>query len=252
VSENIIVWDLETVPDLEAVARCLDLPAGDDAAAKEHLGEKFAKHLWHKIVCIGALVASRRDGIWHVDAVGAPHIGQRDEAALIQSFVDRIASLRPALVTFNGNGFDLPVLRYRAMLHRINAHGLSARPYFNRYSIDAIDLCDVLGSFGSGGKATLHEICRTLGLEGKPGGIDGSKVSEFVEKGLIDEVAAYCESDVINTYRLWLIHELFCGRLSKDAYEGSEAALHDKLRAREMRHAEVTGEADTTVDSTLS
>lgn len=241
VSEHVIVWDLETVPDLESVARCLDLPVGEADAAREHLGDKFPKHVWHKIVCIGALVASRRDGIWNVEAVGAPHIEQRDEATLIDNFVWRIAERRPTLVTFNGNGFDLPVLRYRAMLHRISAPGLSARPYFNRYSTDAIDLCDVLGSYGSGGKATLHEICRTLGLEGKPGGIDGSKVSEFVDNGRIAEVAAYCESDVINTYRLWLIHELFCGRLTKEAYDASEAALHEKLRAREMRHDEADG-----------
>ena len=234
-TQHIIVWDVETVPDLDAVARCFDLPVGDSAAAKDQIGEKFPKHLWHKIVCIGALIASRHEGVWQVDAVGAPHIGQRNEAALIQTFVDRIATRKPTLVTFNGNSFDLPVLRYRAMLHRINAEGLSARPYFHRYSSESIDLCDVLASFSGNGKATLHEICRTFGLEGKPGGIDGSKVSEFVENGQIEEVAAYCESDVVNSYRVWLIHELFCGRLSKEQYDASENALHEKLRAREVR-----------------
>jgi 3'-5' exonuclease len=68
-------------------------------------------------------------------------------------------------VTFNGNSFDLPVLRYRALVNRIAAPGLSMRPYFNRYTEDAIDLCDVLSAFSSQGKATLNEICRTLGSD---------------------------------------------------------------------------------------
>jgi predicted PolB exonuclease-like 3'-5' exonuclease len=69
---------------------------------------------------------------------GAPHIGDRPEKELITSFVNRIAELTPQLITFNGSGFDLPVLRYRAMVHAIAAIGLAARPYFHRYSQDAI------------------------------------------------------------------------------------------------------------------
>jgi hypothetical protein len=69
-------------------------------------------------------------------------VGERTEKELITAFCDKIAELRPQLVTFNGNSFDLPVLRYRAMVHGVSAPGLSARPYFHRYSEDAIDLCD--------------------------------------------------------------------------------------------------------------
>ena len=66
-------------------------------------------------------------------------------------------------MTFNGSSFDLPVLRYRAMVHKASAPGLSARPYFNRYTDDAIDLCDVLSSFTSPEKSSLHELCRVSG-----------------------------------------------------------------------------------------
>jgi predicted PolB exonuclease-like 3'-5' exonuclease len=66
--------------------------------------------------------------------VGAPHCGERSERDLIAAFVNRIADLSPQLVTFNGNSFDLPALRYRAMVNGIAAPGLSARPYFNRYT----------------------------------------------------------------------------------------------------------------------
>jgi hypothetical protein len=91
-------------------------------------------------------------------ALGAPHFGEHSEPELIRSFVDRIQQLTPQLVTFNGSGFDLPVLRYRAMINRVPAPGLQARPYFDRYTTDAIDLCDVRGSFSGRGKMKLDEL----------------------------------------------------------------------------------------------
>jgi predicted PolB exonuclease-like 3'-5' exonuclease len=224
--DSVIVWDLETMPDLAAVARIHGFPVTETALIREALGEKFPKHLFHSIVCIGALIARRATipGPWEVMVLGAPHIGDRSEAELIAAFVARIADLQPRLVTFNGTAFDLPVLRYRAMLHRIAAPGLAGRPYFHRYTDDAVDLCDVLSSFGRA-KATLHEISRMLGFAGKASGIDGGQVEQLVVEGRIDEVAAYCREDVVNTYRIWLLHELFCGRLSVGEYEASEEIM---------------------------
>ena len=93
----------------------------------ESLGNKFPKHIYHSIVCIGALVAHKEPDHWAVDAIGAPHVGERTEKQLISTFVDKIAELTPQLVTFNGNTFDLPVLRYRAMIHAVSASGLTTR-----------------------------------------------------------------------------------------------------------------------------
>jgi predicted PolB exonuclease-like 3'-5' exonuclease len=177
-------------------------------------------------------VAHQEDGKWKVDALAAPHVGERSEKALIGSFVDRIAELSPQLVTFNGSSFDLPVLRYRAMVHGVTAPGLSSRPYFNRYIEDAIDLCDVLSLFSPQAKATLHELSRVMGLPGKPGGMSGAEVEKFYRDGRIREIADYCESDVVNTYRVWLRYELFRGRLSDDQFQASEASLMDFIKAR--------------------
>src|SRR5947209_17584619 len=114
-----------------------------------------------------------------VDALGAPHLGERSEKELIAYFVEKIAALSPQLVTFNGSGFDLPVLRYRAMVHGVSAPGLFARPYFHRYTDDAIDLCDALSSFSSNAKCTLHDLRRDMGLPGKPKGFDGGEVERY-------------------------------------------------------------------------
>src|SRR5215467_2026440 len=215
---SVIVCDLETVPDLAGFAVANDLVGKSDVEVREAIGDKFPKHIYHSIICIGALVAHREPDHWAVDAVGAPHVGERIEKELITAFCDKIAELRPQLVTFNGNSFDLPVLRYRAMVHGVSAPGLSARPYFHRYTEDAVDLCDALSSFSSQSKATLHELCRVMGLPGKPDGMTGAEVEKYYRDGNIRQIAEYCESDVLNTYRLWLRHELFRGRLTDAAF----------------------------------
>jgi predicted PolB exonuclease-like 3'-5' exonuclease len=212
--QSVIVWDLETIPDLAAAARMLDLGNAAETEVREALGSGFPKHPLHKIACIGALIASRQPEGWRVDALGAPHIGERSEAKLISDFVEKIGQLCPQLITFNGHSFDLPVLRYRAMVNRLSAVGLQVRQYFRRYTDDALDLCDVLGSYVPGGKVKLDEVSKILGLTGKPEGIDGGRVEEMILSGQIEEVALYCESDVLNTFRVWLIYELFRGSIT--------------------------------------
>jgi len=235
---SVIIWDIETVPDLQGFAAANYLVGKTDAEIREVMGDKFPKHIYHSIVCIGALVAHREDGNWAVDAIGAPHIGERNEKDLVQAFVDKIDELNPQLVTFNGNSFDLPVLRYRAMVHSVAAPGLSARPYFNRYTDDAIDLCDVLASFTPQAKATLHEICKVMGMLGKPVGIHGGEVARYCLEGRIKEVADYCETDVVNTYRVWLRYDLFRGRLDNASFAASETNLIEfiGLRGNTKRH----------------
>jgi 3'-5' exonuclease len=91
---------------------------------------------------------------------------------------------------------------------------------------------DVLSSFNSQRKATLHELCRVMGLPGKPDRISGADVQRYYREGRIREIAEYCESDVVNTYRVWLRHELFRDRLSLAEFEASEAALIEFIQAR--------------------
>ena len=221
-TQNVIVWDLETIPDFDALRRVCGNDASDDELERDVLKGKFPKHVFHQIVCIGAIVARRTGDGWSVIAKGAPHCGERDEATLIKSFTDRIGELQPTLVTFNGHGFDLPVLRYRAMLHKISAPGLVAASYFHRYGASSVDLMDHLASFGQA-KASLHEICRSMSLPGKNSGVDGSQVRQMHEEGRLAEIAAYCLEDVLNTFRLWLRYELFCGRLSREQFDHSDA-----------------------------
>jgi hypothetical protein len=82
---TVIVWDLETVPDLRAAARMLNMEQATDEDVRTALGEGFPKHPLHKIVCIGALVAEREEKGWEVRVLGAPHIGQRSDSRCVGS-----------------------------------------------------------------------------------------------------------------------------------------------------------------------
>ena len=198
---------------------------------------EFPKHPLHKIVCIGALIASRQPEGWRVDLLGAPHLGERPEKELISAFIEKIGQLRPRLGSFNGHSFDLPVLRYRAMVNCISAAGLQVRPYFHRYTEDAIDLCDALGSYSPGAKIKLDEIAKILGLKGKPDGFDGFRVEEMVMAGRIEDVARYCESDVLNTFRVWLIYELFRGSITNEQLQWSETQIRDFVVSRKAANS---------------
>jgi predicted PolB exonuclease-like 3'-5' exonuclease len=222
---TIMVWDIETIPDLEGYAKANNLISRSPDEIRMAMGDDFPKLIYHSIICIGALIATRTANGYEVEAVGAPHVGQRTEKGLIEAFVNKIGQLSPQMVTFNGGGFDLPVLRYRAMIHEVFAPGMHNRAYFHRYTDDNVDLCDVLSSFSYGGKVKLDELSRIMRLPGKPGGMDGAQIEGYFNAGRVQEIADYCKSDVINTYRLWLRHELFRGRLDPGQFEFSERGV---------------------------
>ena len=229
---HVLVWDIETVPDLAGFAAANGHDGKSDDEIRAELGDKFPKHIYHSIICIGALIAHQQDDHWVVDALGAPHVGDRSERELIAAFVDRIAELMPQLVTFNGSSFDLPVLRYRAMTHSIAALGLSARPYFNRYTGTQSTCVTFSPRLCPQAKVTLHELSKVMGLSGKPIGVDGGEVEKYFREGRIQDIADYCETDVVNTYRIWLRYELFRGRLSPIQFQFSEQKLNEFIKPR--------------------
>jgi predicted PolB exonuclease-like 3'-5' exonuclease len=94
---HVIVWDIETVPDLKGFAAGHGHDGKTENEVREAMGDKFPKHIYHSIICIGALVAYRDNSHWQI----APHAGERPEKEIITGFVNRIAELNPQLVTFN-------------------------------------------------------------------------------------------------------------------------------------------------------
>lgn len=130
---------------------------------------------------------------------------------------------RPTLVSFNGRGYDLPLLELAAYRYGIaipqwfNVQAKSFEQARNRYNIEThIDLCDLLTNFGATRFAGGLNLAANL--IGKPGktGVDGSKVQDMYDCGKVQEINDYCRCDVLDTYFVFLRSRVLLGKLKLD------------------------------------
>jgi 3'-5' exonuclease len=261
--QHVVVFDLETVPDLDVGRTLLGLTAEAQdgeirmelcaryAKADQDPAEAFVKVPLHRIICIGALYAERaeRSMPWAVTRCGVGHIGQRPERELVSGFINSLAGpLGPQLVGFNSSGFDLPVLRYRAMALGIPAnllHGGNGIDYWYRYGKGHLDLCDILSGFRASTPPSLAEVAALCGVPVKIDGMDGGQVEPLLAAGRLSEIAAYCETDVIATFLVFLRYALVVGDLSAEAYTLSRAGLCQFLEERLAKRPHFGGYVET-------
>ncbi|PZW45044.1 hypothetical protein C8P66_11259 [Humitalea rosea] len=253
--DRLCVFDFETVPDLAAARRLLD-PAGalDDAALREALdaryaragaapGSAFVKAPLHRVVCIGLLMVERDDpeGPFRPARFSVRHTGDMPEAELLRRFIAGLRE-RPVLVGFNTRGFDLPVLRWRCMALGLPAPAVfQGDHYTRRYSPRHLDLCDLLADFGASPRPSLAEAAAVVGASAKPEGMDGLQVEGRVAAGDWAGIAAYCGSDVLALYRVFLAWAVACGGLSAADAETSAELLHDLPEANDPPLAALLG-----------
>jgi predicted PolB exonuclease-like 3'-5' exonuclease len=138
-----------------------------------------------------------------------------------------IEKYTPQLVSWNGGGFDLPVLNYRALVNGIPAYrfwdlGEDDREfkwnnYISRYHARHTDLMDVLAMYQARANAPLDALAKMCGFPGKMG-MDGSQVWHAYQQGRIEEIRNYCETDVVNTYLLYCRFQLIRGAFSPAEY----------------------------------
>jgi len=174
-------------------------------------------------------------------------LGDRDadEAEIIRRFYDGIERYSPELVSWNGSGFDLPVLHYRALKHGIQAPrywemGESDREfkfnnYLSRFHWRHIDLMDVLAGFQMRGRASLDQIAVMLGFPGKLG-MSGDKVWPCWLEGGIDDIRDYCETDVLNTFLVYLRFEFMRGNLDEAALKREFDLVRATLTEMDQPH----------------
>jgi 3'-5' exonuclease len=245
---NVLVFDIETVPDVESGRRLYDLeglPDGDAARAMQHLrlqqtGNEFLPHNLQRVVTIStALRAGDTFKLWSLGCEGSL------EPELLQRFYDGIERFSPTLVSWNGCGFDLPVLHYRSLLHGITAprywdtgdtdSSFRYNNYLNRFHWRHIDLLDVLAGYNPRAFASLDQIATMLGLPGKMG-MHGTKVWEHYQAGELAAIRDYCETDVLNTYLVYLRFELMRGHLSSQAHQRECQLARDTLASMTKPH----------------
>lgn len=232
-----LVFDIETIPDLTGFAAVngIDISSLPHAeltemallARRQKTGSDFMPHHLHRIVAISC--ALRRSDQSGGDALKVWSLGEPDssEADLIQQFYDCIERHTPQLVSWNGGGFDLPVLHYRALIHGITAarywdwgdddKDFKWNSYLGRYHTRHLDLMDVLAMYQPRANAPLDQMAKLCGFPGKLG-MDGSQVLGAFQRGEISAIRHYCETDAMNTWLVYLRFQKMRGTLSDGAY----------------------------------
>lgn len=239
-SNSILVFDIETIPDIDGLA---SIEHHNDPAAcyqqwraqrqADGKNDFMPLHL-HRIVCISVVFRKGDDLTVHTFAEDAEH----DEAAIIQKFYHAIDKHEPQLVSWNGGGFDLPVLHYRGLMHGIDAvkywdTGESDRDfkwnnYISRYHNRHLDLMDLLALYQPKNNAPLDALAKLCGFPGKLG-VDGSQVYPLYQEGKILDIARYCETDVMNTYLVYCRFQLMRGGFTHDQYHAEIRTIRQHL-----------------------
>ncbi|HEY2627481.1 MAG TPA: 3'-5' exonuclease [Usitatibacter sp.] len=245
----VLVFDIETVPDAEGLRKlwALDASVSDAAVVdlasqrrRQATGSDFLPAHVQKVVAIScALRSDEGFKVWSLGTASDP------EAEIVRRFFDGLAKYTPQLVSWNGSGFDLPVLHYRSLVHGIaapiywdqgeNDREFKFNNYLSRFHSRHLDLMDVLAGYQNRAWAPLDEIAQLCGLPGKLG-MEGSQVYEAWKRGEIDAIRAYCETDVANTYLLYLRFRLIRGELDDAGYAREVKVARDWLSAQEPAH----------------
>jgi 3'-5' exonuclease len=249
-SPSVLVFDIETIPDANGLRalRGADAALSDAEVLAAEVAERTAAgksdmlplHLQRVLVisCVfrnakGLTVQS------FADASGT------DEGTIIQTFFDKIEKHQPQLVSWNGGGFDLPVLHYRGLKHGVVADkywdmGEDDRDYkwnnyISRYHMRHLDLMDVLALYQPRANAPLDAMAKLCGLPGKLG-MDGSQVHAAYLDGKLEDIRRYCETDVMNTWLMYCRFQKMRGGFTEAEHEREVALARDSLRAIDEPH----------------
>lgn len=224
-----LVFDIETVPDIKGlrILHGMDASVSDWEVAemafqqrRQATGSDFLPHHLQQVVAISCVL---REG----DSFKVWSLAGEDEGSLIQRFFDGIDKYTPQLVSWNGGSFDLPVLHYRGLIHGVQCarywdmgeddREFKWNNYISRYHMRHLDLMDLLAMYTGRANAPLDDLAKLMGFPGKLG-MDGSLVWEAYQQGRLPEIRNYCETDVANTWLVYLRFQLMRGVLSRDAY----------------------------------
>jgi hypothetical protein len=148
-----------------------------------------------QVVCIG----------FALDGSPATAYFGMDETKLLQDFFCWLTDIRsihdrPVFIGHNHAAFDLRFLFHRAVINGVKPPiwlPNNARPW------DDCIYDTMVQWAGHGNRISMDNLCKALGIPGKPDDIDGSRVWDFVRDGRIDEVAEYCRGDVQRTREIY-------------------------------------------------
>lgn len=244
-----LVFDIETIPDIAGIRTLYELGAAlseyevaEFAFQKRRAlnGTDFLQHHLQRVVTISCVV--RDDKSFRVFSLSEPECG---EGEIIQRFFDGIEKFTPQLVSWNGGGFDLPVLHYRGLMHGVTAprywdmgeddREFKWNNYIGRYHSRHLDLMDLLAMYQPRANAPLDELAKLMGFPGKLG-MDGGAVWQAYQDGMLAEIRDYCETDVVNTYLVYCRFQQMRGWMTRAAFEAECTFVREQLSALGAPH----------------
>jgi len=238
----ICVFDIETIPDSDLIRKTLHVEGSDVEVSNIAMGEQEAKSgssflalPYHRIVAISAVIADDFGVFKKVSSMD----GQSEEE-MLRDFLKFLDTHNPKLISFNGRSFDVPLLMIRAMKYNLTCSAyfevenreLGKSKWDNyRYRFSDkfhIDLMDHISEFGATRGLKLDVLCSLVGAPGKFD-VKGDEVMELFYNGELKKIKEYCESDVLNTYWLYLKYELLKGNLIIEDFKRSLDIMGEKL-----------------------
>jgi 3'-5' exonuclease len=245
----VLVFDIETIPDVQGLRSVFGYPKSMSdsevaqaafAARREKTGSDFLPHHLHRIAAISCVFRDNEG--FKVRSLGNL---EDTEAKLAQDFFRVIDRYTPQLVSWNGGGFDLPVLHYRSLVHGVTAsrywelgnedRDFKWNNYISRYHTRHLDLMDLLALYTGRANAPLDDLAKLCGFPGKLG-VDGSQVWNLYQEGRLEEIRNYCETDVVNTYLVYCRYLLMRGEMTRVAYDSELELIRSSLGAINAKH----------------
>jgi 3'-5' exonuclease len=216
-----LVLDIETIPDPELYS-----PPEPSAGTERPFPPLYAC----RPIVLGVMWLDQDLSVKRIGTIGEGE--NKDEAGMMADFADFMNQRKPHIVTWNGRGFDLPVLALRGLRFGLNFNWYyRGEGYRYRFSEEGhLDLADVISDHGAARMTSLDGAARLIGLPGKDG-VDGSQVEGLFHAGQIDSLRNYCLSDVAQTAFLFLRYRLVAGLIERDVYRTAAAAMLAALEA---------------------
>ncbi len=229
---NYLVFDIETIPDLDYGKQFLNLDGLEEAdigramffQQLQKTGTEFLPLNLHKIIAISVLTDARGD--LEVESLGSK---ESSEQSIIQLFYDLVGANENCLVTWNGLLFDLPVLNYRALFNRVDAASYWQNELWH------IDLKDVLANHNTKAQGSLDSVAKSLSLPGKLN-VSGDQVWDLYLEGRVEDIRNYCEHDVLNTYLIFIHYQAMIGKITNDELSTRIHSLKKLLLDTEKQH----------------
>ena len=229
---NYLVFDIETIPDLDYGKQFLNLDGLEEAdigramffQQLQKTGTEFLPLNLHKIITISVLTDARGD--LEVKSLGSK---ESSEQSIIQLFYDLVGANENCLVTWNGLLFDLPVLNYRALFNRVDAASYWQNELWH------IDLKDVLANHNTKAQGSLDSVAKSLSLPGKLN-VSGDQVWDLYLEGRVEDIRNYCEHDVLNTYLIFIHYQAMIGKITNDELSTRIHSLKKLLLDTEKQH----------------